>query len=85
VEALELAQQATLETREAKHAPRSLAEQRAVWFAQAGEVLGGPDALPAMVQEALSPSPSTAWELNAGWLETAADRVLSAMEERRST
>jgi conjugative relaxase-like TrwC/TraI family protein len=40
VEALQLAQQATLETREAKHQPRSLAEQRAVWFAQAGRGAG---------------------------------------------
>jgi conjugative relaxase-like TrwC/TraI family protein len=85
VEALQLAQQATLETREVKHTPRSLAEQRKVWSAQAAEVLGGPDALQAMVQEALSPSVTTAWELNTGWLDQAADRVLSAMEEHRST
>ena len=85
VESLQLAQQATLETREAKHQPRSLAEQRKAWFGQAVEVLGGPDAVQAMVREALSPSPSTAWELNAGWLDAAADQVLSAMEERRST
>jgi hypothetical protein len=85
VEALQLAQQATLETREAKHQPRSVAEQREAWFLQAVEVLGGPDAVPAMVGEALSASVSTAWELDAGWLETAADRVLAAMEERRST
>jgi hypothetical protein len=44
VEALQLAQQATLETRDAKHEPRSLAEQRTVWHAQAAETLGGPDA-----------------------------------------
>jgi conjugative relaxase-like TrwC/TraI family protein len=56
VEALQLAQQATLETREAKHQPRSLAEQRQAWFGQAAEVLGGPDAVQAMVEEALSPS-----------------------------
>jgi hypothetical protein len=85
VEALQLAQQATLETREAKHQPRSLAEQRQAWSAQAAQVLGGPDAVQAMVREALSPSVSTAGELNAGWLDAAADRVLSAMEERRST
>ena len=42
VEALQLAQQATLETREAKHEPRSLAEQRAAWHTQAAETLGGP-------------------------------------------
>jgi conjugative relaxase-like TrwC/TraI family protein len=85
VESLQLAQQATLETREAKHQPRSLAEQRQAWSAQAAEVLGGPDAVPVMVREALSPWASTAWELNGGWLDAAADRVLAAIEERRST
>jgi hypothetical protein len=34
VEALHLAQQATLETRDAKHEPRSLAEQRVAWHAK---------------------------------------------------
>jgi conjugative relaxase-like TrwC/TraI family protein len=85
VESLQLAQQATLETREAKHTPRSLAEQRRAWFAQAAEVLGGPDAVQLMVREALSPVASIALELDPAWLETAADRVLSAMEERRPT
>jgi conjugative relaxase-like TrwC/TraI family protein len=85
VESLQLAQQATLETREAKHHPRSLAEQRQAWFGQAAEVLGGPNAAQAMVQAALSPSPLTEWHPNASWLNEAADRVLSAMEERRST
>jgi hypothetical protein len=85
VESLQLAQQATLETRQAKHQPRSLAEQRRAWFAQAADVLGGPAAVQLMVREALSPSVSTARELDSAWLETAADRVLSAMEERRST
>ena len=37
VEALQLAQQATLETRDAKHEPRTLAQQRATWHAQAAE------------------------------------------------
>ena len=44
VETLQLAQQATLETREAKHEPRSLAEQREAWHAEAVEVLGQPAA-----------------------------------------
>jgi DNA primase catalytic core len=85
VESLQLAQQATVETREAKHQPRSLAEQRQAWSAQAAEVLGGPDAVQKMVRDALSPPVSTLWELNADWLDAAADRVLSAVEERRST
>jgi conjugative relaxase-like TrwC/TraI family protein len=41
VEAVQLAQQATLETRDAKHEPRTLAEQRAAWYAQAA-TLGDP-------------------------------------------
>jgi DNA primase catalytic core len=85
VESLQLAQQATLETRQAKHQPRSLAEQRQAWFAQAAEVLGGPDAVQLMVRKALSPVPSIARELDPAWLETAADQVLSAMQEHRST
>ena len=70
---------------EAKHQPRSLAEQRKAWFAQAADVLGGPDAVQPWCARRSAPSPSTARELDAAWLETAADRVLSAMEERRST
>jgi DNA primase catalytic core len=85
VESLQLAQQAALETRQAKHTPRSLAEQRRAWFAQAADVLGGPDAVQLMVRKALSPAASIAQELNPTWLDTAADRVLSAMEEHRST
>jgi conjugative relaxase-like TrwC/TraI family protein len=85
VESLQLAQQATLETREVKHEPRSLAEQRTAWFANAVDVLGGPDAVQLMVEQALNPAPSTAHQPDTAWLDTAADRVLAAMEERRST
>ena len=38
VESILLAQQATLETRDAKHEPRTLTEQRAAWRQQAEEV-----------------------------------------------
>jgi len=41
IEAVKLAQQATLETRDAKHEPRSEAEQRQVWRREAAVVLGG--------------------------------------------
>ncbi len=41
IERQELAQQATLSTRAAKHEPRSEAEQRRTWRADAGEILGG--------------------------------------------
>lgn len=54
LEALALAQQATLETREGKHEPRSLAEQRQVWRSQAIEVLGSAEIVDEMAQHALS-------------------------------
>ncbi len=53
IEAVKLAQQATLETRQAKHQPRSHAEQRRTWRADALGVLGTPQALAAMVDGAL--------------------------------
>ena len=46
VEALHLAQRATLETRDAKHEPRSLAEQRATWLGEAAAVLAARKPLP---------------------------------------
>ena len=52
VESLRLAQQATLATRDRKHEPRSLAEQRTAWRRQALEVLGGKRNLDQMVTAA---------------------------------
>ncbi len=60
VEALYLAQQANLETRDAKHEPRSLAEQRATWLSEAAAVLGSPQAVASMVRTALTPPAGTA-------------------------
>src|SRR4029450_9756122 len=59
VEALHLAQQATLQTRDAKHEPRSLTEQRATWLGEAAAVLGGPEAVASMVQTELAPHAGT--------------------------
>ena len=53
VEALALAQQATLETRDAKHEPRSEAEQRAVWHDEAVALLGSGEAVERMLTDAL--------------------------------
>jgi DNA primase catalytic core len=53
IEAIALAQQATLETRPGKHEPRSFAEQRAAWRHQALQVLGGRAALQRMVAAAV--------------------------------
>jgi hypothetical protein len=56
VEALHLAQQATLETRDAQHEPRSLAEQRTTWMNEASAVLGGRSGVASMVATALTPA-----------------------------
>ena len=85
VEALHLAQQATLETRDAKHEPRSLTEQRATWLNEAAAVLGGRGAVAAMVQTALTPPAETATVADAGWVAQIADHILAVMEESRST
>jgi conjugative relaxase-like TrwC/TraI family protein len=85
VEALHLAQQATLETRDAKHEPRSLAEQRATWMNEASAVLGGRSAVASMVTTALTPAAEPPRMADAHWVEQTADRVLAAMEETRST
>jgi conjugative relaxase-like TrwC/TraI family protein len=85
VEALHLAQQATLETRDAKHEPRSLAEQRSTWLNEAAAVLSGRGAVAAMVQTALAPSAETTPLVDARWVSQTASRVLAVMEQSRST
>ena len=72
VESIKLAQQATLETRQAKHEPRTLTEQRAAWAAQAEQVLGGPDAVAAMVRGALARSPAPRVGVDRAWVAAAA-------------
>jgi conjugative relaxase-like TrwC/TraI family protein len=85
VEALQLAQQATLETRDAKHEPRRLTEQRTSWHTEAVETLGGPDAVLAMITQALNPSPAPGPVVDAEWVAATAGKVLAAVEEHRST
>ena len=82
---MHLAQQATLETREAKHEPRSLAEQRATWLNEAATVLGGPDAVTSMVQTALAPHRETAPIADSHWVAQTADHILAVIEGSRST
>ena len=85
VEALHLAQQATLETRDAKHEPRSLAEQRTTWLKEAAAVLGGRGAVASMVQTALAPHPETATITDSHWVAQTANHILTVMEASRST
>ncbi len=85
VEALHLAQQATLETRDNEHEPRSLAEQRTAWTNEASAVLGSRSAVASMVATALTPAAETPRMADAHWVAQTADRVLAAMEETRPT
>lgn len=84
-EAIALAQQATLDTREDKHEPRSLAEQRAAWHEQAITVLGGQEALDRMVDSALAPSPTDPVRLTRERRQTIAAQVLDRVESSRAT
>jgi conjugative relaxase-like TrwC/TraI family protein len=85
VEALHLAQQATLETRDAKHEPRSLTEQRTTWLNEAAAVLGGRGAVASMVRTTLTPAAETATIADAHWVAQTADHILAVMENSRST
>lgn len=84
VEAIALAQQATLETREAKHEPRSLTEQRATWHTQARQVLGDDHAVQAMIHDVLHPARLEQHLVTAAWFEEAARRVVARVERDRS-
>jgi conjugative relaxase-like TrwC/TraI family protein len=54
VEMLALSQQATLETRQAKHEPRSLAQQRQTWRTEAVEILGSQRQLARLITDVTS-------------------------------
>ena len=86
VEMLQLAQQATLETRDRKHEPRTLAEQRAVWRTEAVETLGGGHEIEEMLRRTLNPPAlRPVPTVTAGWRTEIADRVVAALEEHRAT
>lgn len=83
-ESIALAQQATLETREAKHEPRSLAEQRDAWRRQAIETLGGQQRLDQVVSGALGRR--IEYQVVTEQLtEQTAERVLDVVEAGRAT
>ena len=83
-EAIALAQQATLETRQAKHEPRSLAEQRTTWAAQAAAVLGD-DGVARMLTDVTTPAAALAPQVSAGWLASTADQMVERMGQARAS
>ncbi|KRF20164.1 transfer protein Tra [Nocardioides sp. Soil797] len=85
VETIQLSQQATLETREAKHEPRSLAEQRETWNREAVEVLGTPQRVKQMVHGALNPKGAARSLADSAWFAKTTGRIVATMEGSRST
>ncbi|WP_267466315.1 MobF family relaxase [Nocardia cyriacigeorgica] len=80
-----LAQQATLETRPAKHTLRSLAQQRASWRTEAIALLGSRQALAQMVAAVLNPPRSGRITPTPEWITRTAQHVLEVVAEQRST
>jgi hypothetical protein len=85
VETIALAQQATLETRDAKHEPRSLAEQRHTWRTQAIEVVGGVKELTAMLGGILSTPHLPLDATDDDWIATHAAQVIATVAQSRAT
>ncbi|GAB3854580.1 MobF family relaxase [Nocardioides maradonensis] len=85
-ESMALAQRANLETREAKHEPRSEHEQRSAWRAQAEQELGVRglelmvfDATHPILQRTPLPRPT------AEWIDETATGVIAELESHRAT
>jgi len=86
VEALALAQQATLETRDAKHEPRSHAEQRQQWRTEAVDVLGGEPQLTAMIHTAVpAAKPQMSARVDEEWINQTAEAVIRIVSDARAT
>ena len=83
-EMIALAQRANLETREAKHAPRSRAEQRATWRSEAEAVLGA-GGVERMLADVRRHGPRPALMPSADWLIDSSARVIGVLEQERST
>jgi DNA primase catalytic core len=87
VEAVALAQQANLETRQGKHEPRSYAQQRSAWRTEALAVLGGERPLHDYVRTALRRRPATpsATRPSDAWVSETAARLVTVVAGVRAT
>jgi DNA primase catalytic core len=84
VEMTNLAEQAWQDTRQAKHAPRTLADQRAAGRHQAEAVLGGAQAVDVMVGSALHPRATRAPMPNHDWYQNTARQIIATVEGERA-
>ncbi|MEV0334509.1 MobF family relaxase [Nocardia sp. NPDC050717] len=80
-----LAEQATLNTRPAKHLPDSPPQQHARWEDEAADLLGGRAAVEQVVLNTLSVQPIPRPTPDAAFIAATAERALAAVSERRST
>lgn len=85
VEMLALTQQATLETRQAKHEPRSLAEQRHAWRVAAVEVLGSQRALTAMIADVTNQGLSQHVDITDHWVDEQGTAIIATVSQNRAT
>jgi conjugative relaxase-like TrwC/TraI family protein len=83
-EMIALAQQANLETRDAKHAPRSLAEQRATWRTEATQVLGR-GGVERMLATTFRSGIEPGRRPTAAWMADTSERVIGVLEQERPT
>jgi hypothetical protein len=82
---MSLAQRANLETRQAKHEPRSHAEQRAHWRAEALATLGGEERLHAYLDGVLRAARGRQRGLTRAWVTQTARQVLTVVSSGRAT
>ena len=84
VEAIKLAEKANLETRAAKHEPRSFNEQRAVWRRQIGAVVGGMEGIDRVLAEVRSARMQRSDVVAEGSVQAVAERAIATVEAGRA-
>ena len=89
VETLQLAQQATLETRDAKHEPRTVAEQRSAWMSAAAAHQGSVERVQDMIRTGLNPTPHDrdldGVRADSRWFTNTVAAMVATMEGARAT
>lgn len=85
VEMLALSQQATLDTRQAKHEPRSLAEQRHTWRAEAIEAIGSQRQLTKLIADITNQAVRSPVAITDKWVHDQAAKVIAAVSQKRAT
>ena len=83
-EAVTLAEKAWDQTRQAKHAPRAEADQRATWLAEAADIIGSEQAVRDMVEECLGHR-ADAQDVTGEWVAGTAHKVVARVAEDRAT